>query len=177
MRRHAHLLIALAVIVLVAGCERETRTFKTPPAGGVALNAVQSMEPGLRRVTQALASRFTYSPQWDITKHAALTPLRDAMIGSMRPVLYATAAGMLVILLIACANVGALMLGQMERRSTELSLRAALGADRSRIVGQVVLESFAIGSLAAVVAGWPAYPRASPSPPMHSSPGTPVGTS
>lgn len=36
-----HLLIALAAVALVAGCERETRTFKTPPAGGVTLGAVQ----------------------------------------------------------------------------------------------------------------------------------------
>ncbi|HZQ62193.1 MAG TPA: c-type cytochrome [Casimicrobiaceae bacterium] len=37
-----HLLIALAALaMLVAGCERETRTFKTPPAGGITLNAVQ----------------------------------------------------------------------------------------------------------------------------------------
>jgi predicted permease len=113
---------------------------------------VQHMTTGLNRVTQLLASRFTYSPQWDITKHAVLTPLLDAMVGSMRPMLFATAGGMLVILLIACANVSALVLGQMEKRATELSLRAALGADRRRIAAQILIESLTIGVLAAAVA-------------------------
>jgi cytochrome c oxidase cbb3-type subunit 3 len=39
--QRTRLLIAIAALTLVYGCERETRTFKTPPAGGLTLNAVQ----------------------------------------------------------------------------------------------------------------------------------------
>ena len=92
------------------------------------------MQPAVDRATKILGSQFTYSPEWDRTKNAELTPMRDDVIGAaMRPALFATLAAMAVILLIACANVAALMLGQVESRFSELALRSALGADRGRI--------------------------------------------
>ena len=54
-------------------------------------------------------------------------------------------------MLIACANVAALMLGQVESRSAELALRSALGADRGRIVSQLVMESLVLGLVSGVV--------------------------
>jgi ABC-type antimicrobial peptide transport system permease subunit len=69
----------------------------------------------------------------------------------MRPALFATLAGMAVILLIACANVAALVLGQVESRSGELALRLALGADRARLATQLVIEVLGLGTLAGVI--------------------------
>ena len=120
--------------------------------GRVALgHRVDRMQPALDRATQILATRFTYSPQWDKTKHAALTPLREDFVGSMRPALFATLAGLTVILLIACADVGALALSQVESRSGELALRAALGADRGRLATQLVIEVLMLGVAAGVL--------------------------
>lgn len=109
---------------------------------------IAGMEPALARITTSLGERFDYPEQWDITKNAALTPIREFLVGSLRPALLATLAAMAVILLIACANVAALILGQVNRRSGELAVRSALGADRRRITQQLVLEALVLGLLA-----------------------------
>jgi predicted permease len=110
--------------------------------------AMDGMAPSLARITARLAERFHYPEQWDKTKHAALTPLREFLLGSLRPALLATLAAMAVILLIACANVAALMLAQVNRRAGELAVRSALGAGRRRITQQLVIEALVLGSIA-----------------------------
>jgi putative ABC transport system permease protein len=109
------------------------------------------MQPAIDRVTKFLGSQFTYPRDWDRTKNATLTPLRESLVGGMRPALFATLAAMAVIMLIACANVAALMLGQVESRSAELALRSALGADRGRITAQLVTESLVLGLVAGLI--------------------------
>lgn len=110
----------------------------------------ETMGPALKRITDRLGERFTYSAQWDKTRSPALTPVREALVGGVRPALLATLAAMGLILLIACANVAALMLGQVDRQSTDMALRTALGAGRWRLVQQVVVEAVAVGLLAGV---------------------------
>ena len=111
----------------------------------------QHMDAVVAGITRELGARYRYSPQWDKTKNARVTPLREALVGSMRPALLATLAAMAVILLIACANVAALMLGQVESRSGELAVRSALGADRGRLATQLIFEALAVGLLAGVL--------------------------
>jgi hypothetical protein len=106
----------------------------------------------LARLTAMLDERFDYPADWDKTKDAAVTPLRDELLGTMRPALVATFVAMGLILLMACANVAALMLGQVEGRSTELAVRSALGANRRRLTQQLVVEALLVG-LTAGVAG------------------------
>ncbi|HEU4564485.1 MAG TPA: ABC transporter permease, partial [Gemmatimonadaceae bacterium] len=91
---------------------------------------IAGMGAPLARLTTMLGERFEYPAQWDKTRDAKLTPVREYLIGSLRPALLATLGALAVILLIACANVAALMLGQVEGRSTELAVWSALGADR-----------------------------------------------
>jgi len=109
---------------------------------------VHSLQPQLAQITKTIGGRFQYSPQADLTKNAIVTPLRDDLLGSMKPALLATLVAMGLILLIACTNVAALMLGQVEGRATELAVRAALGATRGRITQQLVVEALLLGSLA-----------------------------
>lgn len=105
----------------------------------------------LARLTSALEERFDYpDPRWDLTKNAALTPVRESLLGAVRLPLLATLGAMAVILLIACANVAALMLGQVEGRTTELAVRAALGAGRRRLVQQLLGEALLVGALAGI---------------------------
>jgi len=110
--------------------------------------SIAGIDPALARITKALSERFKYPTQWDKTKNAAITPIREYLVGSLRPALLATLAAMGVILLIACANVAALMLGQVNRRAGELAVRSALGADRRRITQQLVIEALLLGLLA-----------------------------
>jgi putative ABC transport system permease protein len=112
---------------------------------------IASMGGPLSQITAALGERFTYSEQWDKTRNPELTPIRESLIGSLRPALLATAVAMALILLIACANVAALMLGQVDSRSGELAVRSALGADRRRLTQQLIAEAVLIGTLAGIV--------------------------
>ena len=104
---------------------------------------VEAMGPQLERITRLLDERYDFPEQWDLTREPRLTPVREALIGSIRPALLALLAAMAVILLIACVNVAALMLGQVDTRGTELAVRSALGrrpsptapAARDRVAG------------------------------------------
>jgi len=63
----------------------------------------------------------------------------------MRPALLATFVAMGLILLIACTNVAALMLGQVEGRASELAVRAALGASHRRLTQPLIVEAMLVG--------------------------------
>jgi putative ABC transport system permease protein len=112
---------------------------------------IEGITPMLAGITRALGEQFQYPAQWDKTKNAAITPVREYMVGSLRPALLATVAAMAVILLIACANVAALMLDQVNRRAGELAVRSALGAGRGRITRQLMIEALLLGVLAGAV--------------------------
>ena len=113
--------------------------------------SVAHMEGQLGALTQRLAAQFQYpNPRWDKTKSPTITAAREFFVGDVRPSLVATLAAMGVILLIACANVAALMLGQVDARATETAVRAALGANRQRLIQQLVIESLLIGILAGI---------------------------
>jgi predicted permease len=114
---------------------------------------IGGLGPHLARLTARLGERYDYPPQWDKTVNPEVTPLREALLGPMRPALLATLAAMGMILLIACANVAALMLGQVEGRATELAVRAAVGAERGRLLQQVVAEAALLGLGAGVAGG------------------------
>jgi predicted permease len=112
---------------------------------------VRNMTAPLAQLATMLRERFQYPEQWDKSRDAAVTPIRDQLLGSMRPALVATIVAMGLILLIACANVAALMLGQVEGRATELAVRSALGANRRRLTQQLVVEAVLLGVGAGVV--------------------------
>jgi len=112
---------------------------------------VEHMEAPLAAIAAELGRNYKYPPSWDKTKAPSVTPLREFLVGDVRTGLLATFAAMALILLIACVNVSALMLGQVAGRTTELAVRTALGAGRQRLVQQLVLEALLIGVLAGAV--------------------------
>lgn len=101
--------------------------------------------------TRALGERFTYPEAWDKTKGASLRTLRDYLVGNVRPVLLLLLGAGTLLLLMACANVAALVLARTTDRSQEMALRAALGAGRARLARQIVVESLTFSVLAALV--------------------------
>ncbi len=77
----------------------------------------------------------------------ALQPIRDVFVSDLRPAILVLFGAAVFVLLIACANVANLFLMRGASRTKEIALRIAVGASRSRIVYQILVESFVLASL------------------------------
>jgi putative ABC transport system permease protein len=128
--------------------------------GGHYINVVGRLKPGvtvpqaraeLTLIADQIAKQYP-DPQkgWGIF----LMPMQDYLVRDVKPVLYTLLGAVGCVLLIACANLANLLLARATARHREISIRAALGAGRGRLVRQLLTESVVLaicGGVAGII--------------------------
>jgi predicted permease len=118
--------------------------------------AVARLQPGLsfaqasayvgvlsQRVIDNPASTYAKDSQWGMF----LVPLTTFVFGDLQMPLLIVSGAVTFVLLIACANIGGLLIAKISGRSKELAVRVALGGSRARLIAQVLSENAVLGLL------------------------------
>jgi predicted permease len=133
-------------------------------SAALGLHGIGRLKPGvtieqarsdLNRVMADLAVAY---PETNRGNGATIIPLKEQVVGNIRPILLMLFGAVGFVLLIGCVNVSNLMLARSTGRSREFAIRSALGAGRRRLLRQSLTEStllgLAGGALGLIVAGW-----------------------
>jgi putative ABC transport system permease protein len=159
--------------------------------GGHFLSVIGRIRPGVtadqaQTEMSALAERLEREyPDTNAGWGVVVTPLREAVVGPVRPMLFVLLSAVAVLLLIACANVANMLLARATVRAREMAVRRAIGAGAGRIVRQLFTESVVLavagGALGVLLAHWglktllTAYPNLLPRSAAISVDGTVLG--
>ncbi len=129
------------------GCNRDCHFLRVigRVADGYAVDAAREEAISL---SACLEERF---PVMNYGKRFNVVSLEESVVGNVRTALLVLLGSVGIVLLIACANVANLMLARSSRRIGEVAMRSALGATRTRLVLQLMLESAVLAFLAAVI--------------------------
>ena len=115
----------------------------------------QQAQAEMNSISAGLTAAF---PQENGAIQIVMVPLRDRIVGQVQPLLLVLFGAVGFVLLIACANVTNLVLVRTAGRKKELSIRAALGAGRGRLIAQLLAESIMLatagGAAGLLLAEW-----------------------
>jgi hypothetical protein len=117
---------------------------------GATLDGVRAeMDVIVQRVLERLPNRRSFAEASGFGGYAV--PIREQLVGDVEGPLYLLQAGVLLVLLIACANVANLLLMRVSGRQREIAIRSTLGAGRGRIARQLLTESLVLSSVGAAI--------------------------
>jgi predicted permease len=100
--------------------------------------SVERAQAELTAIAAQLAAEY---PKDNKGWGAIVRPLREGMVGDVRPALLVLLGAVGFVLAIACANVANLVMAKTVARRKEIALRSALGASRGRVLGQILVET------------------------------------
>jgi len=106
--------------------------------------SIEQAEADLKIIARNLERKYPVS---NAGASVSVTSLRDSLVEKYRPMLWLLEAAVVLILLIACANIANLLLVRTAAREKEIAMRAALGASRGRLIVQLLTESAVLAVL------------------------------